>query len=58
MLRFEDCLPRRNELIRVALPVRALASSLRLRRVMALRLTDKGERAFHALSLRALNFAE
>lgn len=45
MLCFEDCLPTRNALVRVALPVRALASSLRLLIVLALRLKDKDERA-------------
>jgi hypothetical protein len=42
MLRFEECLPRRNALVRVALPVRALASSLRLPMSWHLSLKEQG----------------
>jgi len=51
MLRFEDCLPTRNALLWVALPVRSLALSLRLQTVMALRLKNRNQMALYALSL-------
>jgi hypothetical protein len=54
MFRFEDCLPTRIHCL-VALPVRAPGIIIALTDRHRMRLKNRHERAFHALSFRLLN---